>query len=145
MGRSIRAASIEDRAEAQGYVMAQDRLWQMDLLRRVARGKLSEILGPKTLRIDKQFRVLGFSQAADRDSTLLDGETRSILEAYARGVNRFIEQNQDRLPLEFTLLRYKPEPWKISDTFVISGYMYETLTDTWEEELNRAKVTERVA
>jgi len=139
----IRASSIEDLAEAQGYVMAQDRLWQLDLLRRVARGQLSEILGPTTLKFDKQFRVLGFSQAADRDATLLDPETRSILEAYSRGVNKFIEQNQDRLPLEFSLLHYKPEPWKPSDTFVISGYMYETLTNTWEEELNRAKVTER--
>jgi len=140
----IRAYSMEDLAEAQGYVTAQDRLWQMDLLRRVARGKLSEILGPATLRFDKQFRVLGFSQAADRDAAALDPETRAILEAYSRGVNEFIAQNRDHLPLEFTLLRYQPEPWKPVDTLVISGYMYETLTNTWEEELNRSKVTERV-
>jgi penicillin amidase len=140
----IRAASLEDLVEAQGYVMAQDRLWQMDLLRRVARGRLSEILGPAALRIDKQFRVLGFSQAAQRDTTLMDADSRAVLEAYARGVNRFIEQNQGRLPVEFSLLKYKPEPWLPSDTFVISGYMYETLTNTWEGELNRAKVIERV-
>ena len=140
----IRAASLEDLVEAQGYVTAQDRLWQMDLLRRVARGQLSEILGPAALRIDKQFRVLGFSQAAQRDTTLMDAESRAVLEAYARGVNRFIEQNQGRLPVEFSLLKYKPEPWLPSDTFVISGYMYETLTNTWEGELNRAKVIERV-
>jgi len=58
-------------------------------------------------------------------------------------VNAFIEEHQDRLPLEFTLLHYKPLPWQPSDTLAISGYMYRTLTDTRERELNRAKVTER--
>jgi penicillin amidase len=129
--------------EAQGYVMAQDRLWQMDLLRRVARGQLSEILGPATLSIDKDFRTLGFSRAAARDVAQLDAESRKLMEAYARGVNAFIEEHQDRLPLEFTLLHYKPLPWQPSDTLAISGYMYRTLTDTRERELNRAKVTER--
>ncbi len=139
----IRAASVEDLAEAQGYVMAQDRLWQMDLLRRVARGKLSEILGQRTLAIDKDFRTLGLGRAADRDATLLEPEARKIIEAYVRGVNQFIERHQDNLPLEFSLLRYKPQPWRPSDTLAISGYMYRTLTSTWEKELNRAKVTER--
>jgi penicillin amidase len=139
----IRAASVEDLAEAQGYVMAQDRLWQMDLLRRVARGQLSEILGEKTLAIDKNFRTLGFSRAAERDVTLLDPEERQVYDAYARGVNKFIEQLWKNLPLEFSLLEYKPQPWKPSDTMVITAYMYRTLTDTWERELNRAKVTER--
>ena len=139
----IRAASVEDLAEAQGYVMAQDRLWQMDLLRRAARGQLSEILGPVTLPIDKQFRTYGFNRAAERDATLLEPEPRKILEAYARGINKFIGQHEKNLPLEFSLLRYKPQPWRPSDTLVISAYMYRTLTDTWERELNRAKVTER--
>lgn len=139
----IRAASLEDLEEAQGYVMAQDRLWQMDLLRRVARGQLSEILGSATLSIDKDFRMLGFGRAAERDVTLMDAESRKLMEAYARGVNKFIEQHEDRLPLEFALLRYKPVPWQPSDTLAISGYMYRTLTDTRERELNRAKVMER--
>jgi penicillin amidase len=140
----IRAASVPDMVEAEGYVMAQDRLWQMDLLRRAAKGQLSEILGNSTLKIDKQFRTLGFNRAAERDAAQLDGETREIMEAYARGVNRFIEQHADRLPLEFSLLKYKPRPWQPSDSLAISGYMYLTLTNTWEEELARAKVTERV-
>jgi penicillin amidase len=139
----IRAASLEDLVEAQGYVMAQDRLWQMDLLRRVARGQLSEILGPSTVSIDKDFRTLGFGRAAERDVTLMDAEARKLMEAYARGVNKFIEQHQKSLPLEFSLLRYKPQPWQPSDTLAISGYMYRTLTDTRERELSRAKVTER--
>jgi penicillin G amidase len=139
----IHAATVEDLAEAQGYVMAQDRLWQMDLLRRVARGQLSEILGPTTLNIDRSFRTNGFARAAERDATLLDAESRKVMEAYARGVNQFIEQHKKNLPLEFSLLRYEPTPWQPSDTLAISGYMYRTLTDTWERELNRAKVTER--
>jgi penicillin G amidase len=139
----IRAASVEDLAEAQGYVMAQDRLWQMDLLRRAARGQLSEILGPRTLKIDESFRTYGFARAAERDTTLLDSESRRVMEAYSRGVNQFIEQHKKNLPLEFSLLRYEPRPWQPSDTLAISAYMYRTLTDTWERELNRAKVTER--
>jgi penicillin amidase len=140
----IRAASVEDLAEAQGYVMAQDRLWQMDLLRRAARGQLSEVLGEKTLTIDKEFRTYGFGRAAERDATLLEPEAAKITEAYSRGVNKFIEQHQKNLPLEFSLLNYQPQPWKPSDTLAISGYMYRTLTDTWQRELNRARVTERV-
>jgi penicillin amidase len=139
----IRAATVEDLAEAQGYVMAQDRLWQMDLLRRVARGQLSEILGPTTLKIDESFRTYGFARAAERDATLLDPESRRVMDAYARGVNQFIGQHKKNLPLEFSLLHYQPTPWLPSDTLAISGYMYRTLTDTWERELNRAKVTER--
>lgn len=139
----IRAASVEDLAEAQGYVMAQDRLWQMDLLRRAARGQLSEILGDRTLKIDKDFRLLGLGRAADWEATLLDPEPRKTLEAYARGVNQFIEQHKNNLPLEFSLLRYSPQPWKAADTLAISGYMYRTLTDTREREMNRAIVTGR--
>jgi penicillin amidase len=138
----IRAASMEDLAEAQGYVMAQDRLWQMDLLRRVARGQLSEILGSRTLPIDKEFRTYGFARAAERDASLLDSESRKVMEAYARGVNQFITQNKEKLPLEFSLLGYEPALWQPSDTLAVSGYMYRTLTDTWQRELNRAKVTE---
>lgn len=138
----IRAASVEDLAEAQGYIMAQDRLWQMDLYRRAARGQLSEVLGSRTVRIDKDFRVLGLGRAADRETTILEPEPRKILEAYARGVNQFIDQHKNNLPLEFSLLRYAPRPWQPADTLAISGYMYRTLTDTREREINRAKVTE---
>jgi penicillin G amidase len=139
----IRAASVEDLAKAQGYVMAQDRLWQMDLLRRAARGQLSEILGPRTLLIDKEFRTNGFSRASERDAALLDPESRKVMDAYASGVNQFIDQHKKNLPLEFSLLHYEPQPWQPSDTLAISAYMYRTLTDAWQRELNRAKVTER--
>ncbi len=140
----IRAASVEDLAEAQGYVTAQDRLWQMDLLRRAARGQLSEVLGPATLKIDKDFRLLNFSRSADVDFGMMSPEVRRIMEAYARGVNLYAEQHMTRLPIEFTLLNYKPQPWKPTDSLVIGCYMYRTLTDTREEELGRAIVTAKV-
>ncbi len=141
----IRASSVEDMAEAQGYVLAQDRLWQMDLLRRVARGRLSEILGSATVEIDKEFRTFNFSRTADREVDQMDPESRRLMEAYARGVNHFIEQHSSRLPMEFTLLKYKPEPWKVSDSLVIAGYMYRTLTDTRHAELHRAAVLAKVS
>ena len=140
----IRAASVEDLAEAQGYVLAQDRLWQMDLLRRAARGQLSEVLGPATLRIDKDFRLLNFSRAAERDFGMVSPEVRSVMGAYARGVNLYIEEHTTRLPIEFTLLNYKPKPWQPTDSLVIACYMYRTLTDTREEEMGRAIVTAKV-
>ncbi len=136
----IRAASLEDAVEAQGYVMAQDRLWQLDLMRRASRGQLSEIVGPLALKSDRQFRTLGFSRAAERDFAAMDQDSRTLMEAYARGVNRFIDQHQKSLPVEFSLLNYKPRPWQPTDSLVIAGYMYQTLTDTWERELDRAKV-----
>lgn len=140
----IRAASLADMAEAQGYVVAQDRLWQMDLLRRVARGELSEIFGERALKVDRRFRTLGLKRAAERDAAQLDPESRVLLESYARGVNHFIEAHRNNLPLEFTLLRYKPRPWEPADTLVITGYMYQTLTSTWEAELSRANVAEKI-
>jgi penicillin G amidase len=140
----IQAGSLNDLVEAQGYVMAQDRLWQMDLLRRLARGELSEIFGEQALKLDREYRTLGFNRAAERDVELLDAESRSTIEAYAHGVNHFIETHRNRLPLEFLLLHYKPRPWRPADSYAIGGYMFETLTDTWEAEIARATVTERV-
>ena len=70
----------------------------------------------------------------------MDEDPRALMEAYARGVNAFIVQHHNNLPLEFTLLNYKPQPWQPTDSLVIAGYMYQTLTDTWEDEIDRAKV-----
>jgi penicillin G amidase len=140
----IRADSLEDAVEAQGYVVAQDRLWQMDILRRASRGQLSEILGKATLKIDRDFRNLNFGRAAERDLQLMSPESRRLLEAYARGVNQFIAQHQETLPMEFALLKYKPQPWQPTDSLVLTGYMYRTLTDTREREIERAIVTAKV-
>src|SRR4029077_3732984 len=81
----IRAKSTEDLGMAQGYVTAQDRLWQMDLLRRVSAGELSEIFGPGVVKIDEGHRALGMRQAAERAAAESNPEIRGLLEAYARG------------------------------------------------------------
>src|SRR6202167_1136468 len=96
----IRAQSRDDVFTAQGYVMAQDRLWQMDLVRRAASGRLSEIIGPQALEIDRSFRRLGLSDAADREVSLVEPDERADLEAFARGVNRFIAEKHGK-PIEF--------------------------------------------
>jgi penicillin G amidase len=140
----IRAASTEDMLVAQGYVMAQDRLWQMDLLRRVAAGELSEIFGPATLKLDRANRTLGLREAAEQEAKRADPQARAMLDEYASGINRYIAQHRGSLPLEFELLGYRPRPWTAADTFLISGFMYELLTSTWRQELDRAKVIERL-
>jgi len=136
----IRASSLEDLYTAQGYALAQDRLWQMDVLRRAAAGQLAEVFGPMALRLDREYRTLGLYLAAEREVSRLDAETRGALEAYARGVNRYIEERRNKLPWEFVYLGYEPRPWKPSDSLLIAGYMYQTLTRTWETELKRAKL-----
>lgn len=140
----IRAGSLADAATAQGYTVAQDRLWQMDLIRRAAAGELSEIFGPATLDTDREARTLGFRAAAERDVTLLDNDSRELLEAYAAGVNRYIEQHRGRLPWEFVALRYQPRPWEPKDTLLVAAYMYRVLASSWRAELGRAKVTAKI-
>jgi penicillin amidase len=140
----IRAKSTEDLVMAQGYLMAQDRLWQMDLLRRAAGGDLSEIVGPAALKIDEENRILGMRQAAERAAKESSPEIRGLLESYARGVNQFIVQQRGRLPIEFSLLGYAPKPWTPADTYLIDLYMWKTLTSTWKSKLNRQLVTAKV-
>lgn len=147
----IRAQNLDDLLLAQGFVMAQDRLWQMDVMRRAAAGELSEIFGNGTVELDREQRVLGLRAAAERDAAATSAETRRILEAYARGVNAYIAARRGprlhrgrRLPMEFTVLRYEPREWRPADSLLIGAYMYKELTSTWRAELNRAAVTARV-
>jgi penicillin amidase len=140
----IRAKSLQDVVTAQGYMMAQDRLWQMDLLRRAAGGDLSEIFGEVGLTYDRENRTLGMRQAAERAAADATPEIRRLLEAYARGVNDNIAERGGKLPIEFMVLGYEPRAWTPADTYLISLYMYKTLTSTWQEKLNRQWITERV-
>src|SRR5271155_3309936 len=140
----IRAKSLQDVVTAQGYVMAQDRLWQMDLLRRAASGDLSEIFGELGLAYDRENRTLGMRQAAERAVADASPEIRGLLEAYARGVNDNIAERGGKLPIEFVALGYRPRAWTPADTYLISLYMYKTLTSTWKEKLNRQWITEKV-
>jgi penicillin G amidase len=144
----ITAGSVEDMAMAQGYVTAQDRLWQMDVLRRVGEGEISEVVGAGpggvALSSDRLFRTYGIKQAAERDAAAaLDPDSRLMFEAYARGVNAFIASHQNRLPWEFVALGYKPRPWTPADSLAIVGYMCRTLSNTWPQEIDRAWVTQK--
>src|SRR2546427_2388573 len=136
----IRAGSLEDAVFAQGYVTAQDRLWQMDLSRRLAGGGLSEILGKRTLELDIETRKLGLAQAADRAARELDPPSREALAAYARGVNAFIGSHTGRLPIEFLLLRYQPRAWREADSIGVALNMAKRLNTSWRTDLMRERL-----
>src|ERR1700733_15983512 len=102
---TIEAASLQDLFFAQGFVTAQDRLWQMDITRRFDAGELSEVLGKETLKIDREQRILGLRAAARKSLQMATPRDRSYFDAYARGVNAFIESHGKRLPLEFRILK----------------------------------------
>ncbi|MBZ5611932.1 MAG: penicillin acylase family protein [Acidobacteriia bacterium] len=138
----IKAATWEDAIFLQGYVTAQDRLWQMDALRRLAAGELSEIVGPSALETDRDARRLRMRRMAEEHYRTLPAADRAVLAAYARGVNYFIETHRDRLPLEFTILRYDPRPWRVTDSILCALHMYRTLTTTWKEELQKLTMLE---
>lgn len=134
----ISAQNDNDLYFAQGYATAQDRLWQMDLLRRTARAELSEIFGNPTLEEDKRHRILGFAQVADAEVALATPQARSLLEAYARGVNAYIATlDAKTLPPEFRLLQYQPRPWTPSDSLIIVKLFFETLSNTWRLDVMR--------
>ncbi len=128
---------------AAGYVAAQDRLWQMDLNRRAVRGTLSEIFGETALAQDKFLRTWGFHRLAKRIAENISPESRRALTAYAEGVNQFIAENQHRLPLEFSLLRYKPAEWQIEDSIGYIRLMGFMLNFAWFFEPAFGKVADR--
>src|SRR3954471_6031533 len=123
----IRAASMEDAIFAQGYITAQDRLWQMDITRRFAAGELSEILGPDLIRHDREQRILMLPVVAERAAAALQPEQRALSEAYCAGVNAFIDSHRDNLPIEFRVLHYQPRPWRVQDSFLIGANMMKAL------------------
>ena len=131
----IRAAGQQDALFVQGYVTAQDRLWQMDALRRYAGGDLAEILGPAGLDSDRESRRLRLRRIAEDAYVALPPEDRAALAAYARGVNHFIATHAGGLPLEFTLLGYQPRPWSTVDSLLLGLHMFRTLTTTWRNEI----------
>ncbi|MFZ4662442.1 MAG: penicillin acylase family protein [Caldilineaceae bacterium] len=102
-----------------GVAMAQDRLWQLDYLRRKANGRLAEILGAEALPLDLLARTIGLNRIAAAEVKQLPAETLQLLEAFAQGVNLVIEASRDRLPIEFALLEYQPEPWRPIDSVAV--------------------------
>lgn len=132
----INAKSERDLFITQGYIQAQDRLFQMDLARRQASGRLSEVVGKKAVNRDKYFRTLGLRRAAEKSFTSYSAEAQEVLDWYAIGVNAFIKHTKDsgQLPIEFTLLGYSPEPWSALDSLTIGKYMAFDLGGHWERQ-----------
>lgn len=139
----IHAETLEDLYFAQGFVTAQDRFWQMESFRRLTAGELAEVAGPAALESDREFRRLRMSRLAEQRARTISGEDRMVLAAYARGVNHYIETHMSRLPLEFTLLQYKPRPWRIEDTLLVGLMMQQSLSNTYKHDLTREAMYEK--
>ncbi len=140
----IYAQNEDDLFFAQGYAHAQERLWQMELNRRLGSGRLSELFGDVALETDRFCRRLGIHRSAAIEVTHLSEHNKRTLDAYARGVNTFIENNGSKLPVEFTLLRFQPEPWQPADTIQWAKMMGWNLGGNWETEITRARLVAKL-
>jgi len=139
----VEAKNDDDLYFAQGYVTASDRLWQMDLQRRVARGELSEIFGQAALSQDKLHRTFGFPQMLDEAATHVASPFNEALNAYTKGVNAYIDSLTDQtLPPEFRILQYKPRHWTPADSLAVAAIMAEYLSSTWQLDLMRGSLSE---
>ena len=137
----IEATNDEDLYFAQGYVTASDRLWQMDLLRRTVRGELSEIFGQGALAQDKTHRVFGFAEILEQTAAHLPPNLNLALNAYAKGVNAFIDSRTDKnLPPEFAILQYRPRHWTPADSLGIGKILAEYLSSSWQLDVMRASL-----
>ena len=124
---TIEASNLQDLFFAQGFVTAQDRLWEMDIMRRFAAGELAEILGEDFLKHDREQRILCLRIAAQKAIEIASDADRSRFEAYAQGVNAYIESHRDRLPLEFRILHCSPQLWTAEDSSLIAAQMVKDL------------------
>ncbi|MGB3862029.1 MAG: penicillin acylase family protein [Candidatus Aminicenantaceae bacterium] len=140
----IYADNEKDIYRATGYVMAQDRLWQMDLFRRATTGRLSEIFGPDLVEADLLMRALRIPEKSQMVLSHQNQDILGILKAFADGVNQFIKIHQDNLPLEFSLLGYKPEDWAPEHTINLIGYMAWDLTFPWRSEILLFKIAQKI-
>ncbi len=138
----IFALNPQDALFAQGFVHAQERLWQMDINRRLVQGRLAELLGEGALGYDRAMRTLGLRHVAEQEARLLEGQYQQDMQAYCNGVNAGIAQN--RLPVEFTLLGYRPDAWQIADCLSYNKLMSWTLSANWESEVVRARLISRL-
>src|SRR2546430_30812 len=138
----IEAANDDDLYFAQGYVTASDRLWQMDVQRRAARGELSEIFGQAPRAQDKQHRTFGFAKVVDETAPHLPPDLTAVLNAYAKGVNAYIDSRTNQnLPPEFLILQYKPRPWTPADSLAVGKLMAEYLSTSWHIDVMRAAMS----
>ena len=138
----IAAGNQDDLLFAQGYVTAQERMWQMDGLRRLSAGDLSEIVGPAALPADHEARWLRLRRIAEDACVTMPAGDRAALEAYARGVNAYLNGRRGQLPLEFRLLGYQPRLWGAVDSVLIGLHMFRDLTTSYPDEILKQKMLE---
>ena len=137
---TINASTLNDLFFAQGYLTAQERLWQMDMTRRFASGDLAVILGPDFVAVDREQRILGLRQVAERAAAAMDPAQRQQFQAYADGVNIYIAEHTKTLPLEFRFLTYAPHVWTVEDSLLVGLSMTEFLNHGYyREALNKEK------
>jgi len=140
---NITSANEEDLYFALGYTHAQDRLWQMDFVRRVAEGRTAEIFGRETVEFDKLFRTIGINRYSYSLYPGISAKSKSILENYSNGVNAFIRKNNKKLPLEFDILNYKPEEWKPEHSLMVVRMMGWELNLSWLTEFTFGEILKR--
>lgn len=141
----IRAESEADAYFALGFTHAQDRLFQMDFMRRLGAGRLSEVVGASALGIDRTMRTLGLARVAEANLPLLAPEVQAALTAYSAGVNAFLDHRSGALPPEFQLFWYRPEPWRPADSLLWGRLMALHLSDNWQSELLRQSLAEHLS
>jgi len=139
----IYAKTVHDLFYMQGYVTAQDRLFQMDLYRRAGSGRLAEVLGEPALDADRQMRTFGLARVAAQELPLLREDTRAALQAYADGVNKFLEGHGESLPMEFVFLGYRPHLWTAIDSIVVAKLQAYDAATNYTQELLRASLANR--
>jgi penicillin amidase len=130
----------------QGFCHAQDRLWQMELTRRLAAGRLAEVFGKDALDVDRFQRRVGLYRAAQREWETAEPGVRDILRAYAAGVNACLDglMAAGKLPVEFVLARFNPEPWEPLDTLGYARFLAYSQSPNWESELVRSRLIAKV-
>lgn len=131
----IYAGNVHDLFTAQGFVHAQDRLWQMETLRRLTGGRLSEISGEASVLLDYFVRMAGFPSLKQRALETLNSGERALLESYVAGVNACIAHMADRLPFEYRIMKHDPEPWCLEDVFSFLALTLWTEQTNFREEL----------
>jgi len=133
----IRAATVDDLFLAQGFVHAQERMWQMEVWRHVSAGRLAELFGESQLDTDRFIRTLGWRGAAERDLAALEPAARAVLDAYVRGVNAWLDQERDSLGLAFVVAGVRPEPWTALDSIAWQKVQAWNLGGNVDEEIYR--------
>jgi penicillin amidase len=140
----IYADTSEDGLFGQGFVHAQDRLFQMELNRRTAQGQLSDLFGEIALDTDRTARTFGFNRLGMADWEILSDKLKSQFLAYTAGVNAYLGQKRLKLPVEFSMLSHRPDPWKPEDSMAFTRVMIWQLSHAWQGEIIRAEIAEKV-